>query len=116
MVYNIFMCIHEFHEKKTGDGLTKVCVNCEMTFEDALLQTLDHLGMTREELGRIKVLNTDWSDPDKDEDKFWRQCTAVAEIDPNWLENWLKTPSAPKILATANGRPVTDFRISYGPI
>ena len=46
--------------------------------------------MSNADLAQLKVKYTSWVNPATDEDKFWRQCAAVAEIDPNWLEARLK--------------------------
>lgn len=90
------MCIHEFDQND-------VCAKCGQSFEAALQQMVEHYGTTREELARAKVMNTKWVDPDIDEDAFWRQCTAVARIDPNWLNNWLANPPAQPAVMIING-------------
>ena len=46
--------------------------------------------MNNTELALLKVRYTKWVDPDIDEAAFWRQCAAVAEIDPNWLSELLR--------------------------
>ena len=42
--------------------------------------------MNKTDLAQLKVKYTTWANPATDEARFWRQCAAVAEIDPNWLE------------------------------